>query len=363
MGTMASFELMEGSGTLDPRPTAIAPVLDYIKRKSADAYLNNVRCALNGVSPDADFSAIAGAPNQSGGYLIPSEIMPAINLREDEFGVARANAWVRRVGATQGHLPIVTGERSFYLIGADEDLNIPNSDQSYSKAALSIKSVAIVVEATRDLDSDSDWFDVSLHDLNLAAAQLEDVLTFSRTGIGNLGGAPGLVELYELPDFAGSVATAGSGETSLATLTAASFRKAVKMLPGRAVKGAKWYIPTSMKDKVLELSDPETTDGDRASGLPFQVGADGVWYVGGFAVEWVAAVSETPSAGDVCGFLGNLRKGVTLASRRALEVKTYPNGTRESLLVKAVWRGDVLFADCGTATKPGAIVALKLAET
>jgi HK97 family phage major capsid protein len=347
------------------RRTAIA---SYLAKNSATPEIMRYDFGrlIRGEAPVSDdFRAVmTPVDNNLGGYLVPTQVIEAFHVEEDEWGVARRYAFPRTVNVHTTLLPTIQPNRSFYDTGLNADLTIPDSSFTVGSTPFVLRTIAITIPATTDLSTSSDWVSVAMRELANAARELEDRMTFMQTATGL--GSGGLAEILLMPERAGSLAVCGTGETSLAGVTAASIRAAVAKLPSRGFIGARWFLNPAAADMVLRLSGGAAIeDGDAEASIPFEIDG-GEWVFAGLPVTWTSALPASPGAGDLFGCVGNLRRAVQLATTGDFQIR-FSNqapevALKDQVLARLTWRGDVGFPDLGSATKAGSLVGLRLAE-
>ena len=182
--------------------------------------------------------------DSAGGFLVPEELLAAIIVLREQFGVFRQQCRVIPMGRDTLNWP----RRSTGLTATftNENATITESQASWDNVNLTAKKLAVLTRLSTEIDEDAvvsvaDWL---VGEIAYAFASKEDDCGFNGDGTSTYGGMRGCATL-----LGDSSHTAGQYTASSATLTAvvaADLTGTMGKLPQYALAGAKWYMSQQM---------------------------------------------------------------------------------------------------------------------
>lgn len=314
-------------------------------------------CQDNGIQLRAQGSA----SNSAGGYLVPEELAQTIIDLREEYGIFRRNARVRPMGSETLLVPRRASGVTAYFVG--ENTAITDSTKGWDVVELTARKLAAMVFYPWELADDAiiDLADDLAFEIAWAFAKKEDECGFIGDGTSTYGGIAGVVPKIGIASgatYAGSIATAITGNTAFSTLDLADFHTVTGKLPLYARTNAKWYISgpgygDSMERLLYAAGGNNTTTVSGRPTLSFL----------GYPVELVQVMNSTLTAqpSTILLFFGDLRLAASLGDRRGFEVATSRDYlfNKQQIAIQGWERFDINVHDLGDATNAGPVIALK----
>lgn len=311
-------------------------------------------CKENGVR-----NAMSTGDNNKGGFLVPEPLEATIIELREQFGVFRQNTTVMPMADAVALVPKLLGEVSTYFIG--ENSAITASDMQIAQVKLEAKKLAAFTAVSSELNEDSviSVADMIARSVAYKLAYTEDDCGFNGDGSSTYGNIVGCKSALA----AGSVVSAGSGETSFGALKMASFESVVGKIKRYPGIQPKWFIhSTGAWASMNRLADA-------VGGNTNQTIGDGPMtqrFLGYPVVYSQVLLSDTAAnVSTICAYFGDLSMGAYLGDRRGMSMAAdssfYFN--QDSIAIRATQRFDINVHDVGTASASGAIIALKLAAS
>ena len=298
--------------------------------------------------------------DSAGGFLVPPAYEANLIRLVADYGVARRKLRTQPMSGDTFSRPRRTGGLTAYFTG---EIGAPTeSTMTGDVVQLVAKDIRALTYWSRNLDEDAA---IAVADLNMmematAFAYKEDICAFSGDGTSTYGGIVGIKNALA----AGSIYTAASGHTTLATLTLADFDGMIGQLPAYAEKsgGPEWYMhKTVWANAVLRLASGVggVTSTEIVNGLSRNL-------FRGYPVNFVEVMTSTAttSTAGVCYF-GNLPMAADFGDRRGVTVRTSTEAafTTSQVAMLAFERFDVNIHDKGDSSNAGAIIGLTMAAS
>jgi len=285
------------------------------------------KCKDRDIDVDSLAPYMGEGGNSEGGYLVHPEFEATLIDHKEQYGVYQRDAFKIPMGSDTLTIPRRAGGTTVYY--PDENAEITRSAMSFDNVTLTAKKYAQLARWSTELNEDSviAMADMLVGEMAYQFALAEDTNGFIGDGTSTYCSTVGL--LFKLVNAvngitpSGSVSTAVSGNTTVATLDLADWETAVGLLPSYAEGRAKWYMhKTVFFGGPAALMDAAggNTSAFLASGAPPRfLGYDVVFtqvmptyanVTGGTAT---AVVSVPAVLGDLgmTGYLGT-RRGMTV---------------------------------------------------
>lgn len=291
--------------------------------------------------------------NTKGGFLVADELAATIESIAERYGIFLSDA--RRYGMKGDQLliPRRSGAASFNFTAEAE--TAAESELNYGMVNHLAKKVLGFIPISNELLEDADN---AADDITLAFGQgyalITDTVGFNGTGVANDGGMTGIATLLADGTHAGGV-EAATGHDTFLEIDIPDLTKLVATLPARAAPDAAWYC---------------SHFGAAKSFYRLAAGAGGIGRNSdGEPTFWNWPIRQSPTlpavdttlAGKAMILFGDLRQSSSLGLRRDLEIGASALGLSWSFDVtkfRARARFSLLHTDIGSATTPGAVVAL-----
>lgn len=289
-----------------------------------------------------------------GGSLVPVQFENSVISLLEEYGVFARYARNYPMTSDSATLPRRAGGLTAYAVG--ENAEITASDVTVGQVNLTARKFATLTKVSSELSEDAAiaLADMLASEIAYAHAVKQDACGFLGDGLPTYGGIVGLANVLA----AGSVATAGSGLNTAASLTIAVFQDAVSKLPQIPGIRPVWFVHSANYWNVMAR-------------LQFAAGGNTVMDLGGspvqqfmgYPVVFTQTLPSTVSGSTKFAYFGDLSLACTMGMRRSLSLKSDASRYVEydQVGVFSNMRYDINIHEIGTASVAGPIVQLKAA--
>ena len=308
-----------------------------------------------GFNPQA---AMSEGSDSEGGFLVPPTYEAAIIRLVAKYGIARRKCRIKPMSSDTDDQPRRTGGLIAYAAGEIQAATA--STMAGDSVKLVAKDFVALTYWSRNLEEDAAIAiaDLNATEMGLAFAKKEDECLFLGDAASTYNGIVGLKNALN----AGSVVTAASTHTTLATLTMADFYSMQGALATYADDSAEWYVHKSVWAQAMQrlgqaqsgVTSTEIVNGmsrDLFLGRPVNF------------VTSMTSTATTSTAGVV--YYGDLMMSATFGDRRGLNVATSREVafvTRQIAML-ATERYDINIHDKGDSSNAGGIVRLDMAAS
>jgi HK97 family phage major capsid protein len=317
-----------------------------------------------------EYRDMGGQVNSLGGALVFEDFSNTIIRLVETFGVAMNLA--QRVTMSSDTLLVprrLTGVTAYWL---GENTTITTSDPTATMVQLVAKKMAMATRVSNELLADNaisvaQWL---AQEYALKYAETVDDAFFNGDGtLGSYGGIRGLEQINDGTHTA-SVATAATGNTTLAALDIDDYLAALAKLPRYAFGTSAWYMHPSVYHQSVQRMMLSTgtvgtgTVGALAGGNTAQnLASSTPTTFLGLPVVWVLKMRSAPTTAQVYAYVGDLSMSSIMATKSDLTVASSTDRYFEvdQTAFRAVARLDINHHSLGDNTTAGPVVALKLA--
>jgi HK97 family phage major capsid protein len=316
-----------------------------------------------------EYRDMGGQVNSLGGNLVFEDFSNTIIRLVEQFGVAM-NVF-QNVTMSSDTLLVpkrLTGVTSYWL---GENSTITTSDPTATMVQLVAKKLACATKVSNELLADNaisvaSWL-AQEYATSLSAA-IDDA-AFNGDGTSTYGGIRGITQINDGTHTA-SIATAATGNTSVAALDIDDYLAALAKLPRYAIGTSAWYMHPSVYHNSVQrmmLSSGTAgsgTIGALAGGNTAQNLAQGTPNTFlGLPVVWVLKMTAAPTTGTIAAYVGDLSLAGIMAVKSDMQVATSADRYFEAdqTAFRAIQRLDINVHSLGSTTEAGPVVALKLA--
>jgi HK97 family phage major capsid protein len=307
--------------------------------------------------------------NSLGGVTVFDQFENQLIRRVEQYGVA-ANISQKITMTTDTVLVPrrLTGVTASWI---GENTTIPTSDPTATMVQLVAKKLAVATRVSMELLNDSamiaDWL---LAEFSLAIAKQQDDAVFLGDGSSTYGGIRGLAQLTD-GTHAASVATAATGNTTIAALDIDDYLAAMGKIPRYAIGTSAWYMHPSVYHNSVQrmmLSSGTAgsgTIGALAGGNTAQNLANSTPTTFlGLPVVWVLSMNSAPTTGQTYAYVGDVSLAAIMGEK-AGGVQIASSDDRyfeyDQRVYKCSVRMDWNLHTAGDATTAGPVIACKLA--
>jgi HK97 family phage major capsid protein len=317
----------------------------------------------------AEYRDMGGQVNSLGGALVFEDFSNTIVRLVERFGVAM-NVF-QNVTMSSDTLLVprrLTGVTSYWL---GENSTITTSDPTATMVQLVAKKLACATKVSNELLADNaisvaSWL-AQEYATSLSAA-IDDA-AFNGTGTSSYGGIRGLVQIDDGTHTA-SIATAATGNTSIAALDIDDYLGALAKLPRYAIGTSAWYMhPSVYHNSVQRMMLSSGTAGSGTIGAlsggntaaNLAQGTPNTFL--GLPVVWVLKMTAAPTTGTIAAYVGDLSLAGIMAVKSDMQVASSTDRYFEAdqTAFRAIQRLDINVHSLGSTTEAGPVVALKLA--
>jgi len=314
-------------------------------------------CRSHGI--DTQFrGAMSGNSNSLGGYLVPIEMEQSIIDLRQLYGVFRREARVEPMASDTKTVPVRSTGLTAYFSG--DNVALTESEKTWSQVSLIAKKVHAMTRYSSELSEDSviDLANDLTQEIAHAFSLKEDQCGFLGDGTSTYGGIVGLLSAL----LAGSTVDAGSGNTGFETLDLTDFEKCIGKLPEFPGIDPKWYIhKAGWAASMARLQDAAGGN----TNVSLAEGPRQMMFLG-YPVVFSQVLNSTlgADASAVKCYFGDLDMSVRMGNRRGISVMLSDQRyfEQDQIAIKGTERFDINVHSTGSATEPGAVVALKTAS-
>jgi HK97 family phage major capsid protein len=311
-------------------------------------------CAERGISAQRVMSE---GVNSNGGFLVPTEMEPAVIQLRDEYGVSRQLARVRQMGSNSRNIPRRTGGITAYFVNEDNS-GVTASDKGWDNVSLNAKTLAALGIMSKDYQEDAiiDVADDFAQEIALAFATKEDECFLNGDGTSTYGGMQGLVTKFEATAYASRV-DAASGHDTAAEIDGSDLANTMGAVRKFAKAGAVWLCSSTFEDVIfgrLKAAGGGNTITDLA-GRPMPS------YLGYPIITSESMLAAVTAQNDkVMALFGNFGMSSSFGDRRGITVEILRERYAEKLQIGIIAseRFDIVNHDLGSTTVKGPVAAL-----
>jgi len=316
-----------------------------------------------------EYRDLGGQVNSLGGVLVFEDFSNTIIRLVEKFGVAMNLA--QRVQMSSDTLLVprrLTGVTGYWI---GENTTITTSDPTATMVQLVAKKLAMATKVSNELLADNaisvaDW--LAQEYATTMAASIDDAF-FNGDGTSTYGGIRGLSQITDGTHTA-SIATAASGNTTIALLDIDDYLQALGKLPRYAIGTSAWYMhPQVYHQSVQRMMLSSGTAGSGTIGAlaggntaaNLAQGTPNTFL--GLPVVWVLKMTAAPTTGTVAAYVGDLSLSSIMATKSDMQVASSTDRYFEAdqTAFRAVQRLDIVHHSLGDTSNAGPVVALKLA--
>jgi HK97 family phage major capsid protein len=317
----------------------------------------------------AEYRDMGGQVNSLGGALVFEDFSNTIVRLVERFGVAM-NVF-QNVTMSSDTLLVprrLTGVTSYWL---GENSTITTSDPTATMVQLVAKKLACATKVSNELLADNaisvaSWL-AQEYATSLSGA-IDDA-AFNGTGTSTYGGIRGLVQIDD-GEHTASIATAATGNTSIAALDIDDYLGALAKLPRYAIGTSAWYMhPSVYHNSVQRMMLSSGTAGSGTIGAlsggntaaNLAQGTPNTFL--GLPVVWVLKMTAAPTTGTIAAYVGDLSLAGIMAVKSDMQIASSDQRyfEQDATAFRAVQRLDIVCHSLGSTTEAGPVVALKLA--
>ena len=313
---------------------------------------------------------MGGQVNSTGGALVFEDFSNTLIRLVETFGVSMNLA--QRVTMSSDTLLVpkrlsgITG----YWIG--ENTTITTSDPTATMVQLVLKKLAAATRVSNELLADNaisvaQW--LATEYATTISGTLDDAFFNGDGTLSAYGGIRGLSQITDGTHTA-SVATAASGNTTLATLDIDDYLAALAKLPRYAIGTSAWYMhPAVYHQSVQRMMLSSGTVGTGTVGAlaggntaaNLAQGTPNTFL--GLPVVWVLKMNSAPTTGTVAAYVGDLSLSSIMANKGDMQIASSTDRYFEvdQTAWRVTYRVDINHHSLGDNSTAGPVVALKLA--
>lgn len=318
----------------------------------------------------SEFRDMGGQVNSAGGALVFEDFGSSLIRLVETFGVSMNLA--QRVTMSSDTLLVpkrLSGITGYWL---GENTTITTSDPTATMVQLVLKKLAAATRVSNELLADNaisvaQWL-VQEYATTISGT-LDDAFFNGDGTLGSYGGIRGLSQITDGTHTA-SVATAASGNTTLATLDIDDYLAALAKLPRYAIGTSAWYMhPAVYHQSVQRMMLSSGTVGTGTVGAlaggntaaNLAQGTPNTFL--GLPVVWVLKMNSAPTTGTVYAYVGDLSLSSIMANKGDMQISSSQDRYFESdqTAYKVTYRVDINHHSLGDNSTAGPVIALKLA--
>ena len=323
-------------------------------------------CAENGIEfgRGAPAATLNTTDNNSAGVFVPNEVEYSILELAEVYGVLRQYAEVVPMASGTKDSPRWTRGMTAYWVG--EGNKPPSTDPAWDMIKLVAKDLKAMTKMSKNLDEDSviDLGDKVVMCMAEAFFLAEDLAGFIGDGTSTHGGTVGLTTKLADAANAASLHTAAAGNVSALTLDWDDFNNTAAKYPNYQNATPRWFM-----NKRVYQESIHRIQTNAPGAMPVDFARPGQMQLGAYAVVFVNAMPEAPTAGQVCAILADLSISTKVGDRRGRIIESgYENDdfTKGLISVVGTQRVDIVnhtIVDPRTASKAGPVMGLRLAAS
>lgn len=304
--------------------------------------------------------------NTSAGYLVPDAIQADIIKLREERGTFRQYARVIQMTAPIIKVPRWRSGLTVYYPGEAPSSAITESNAAFDRITIEPKTYSILTKWSMELAQDSaiDFAALMVDNAAYAFADAEDNNAFNGTGTSTYAGVRGIMSLATDSAYAGSVVTAGSGETAPETIKIDTLLRMISTLPDYARNGAAWYCSPTIASILFYRAKLSSSGALAAGNTADTITGQMVPTFLGYPIRTSRRLYATAGAATstVILFFGDLGMASTLGDRgnTMFQLNERFADTNEIALV-ANQRVAIVNHELGDTTNAGPLLWLKTA--
>lgn len=312
---------------------------------------------------------LGGQINSAGGALVFEDFSNTLVRLVETFGVSMNLA--QRVTTQSDTLLVpkrLSGVTGYWL---GENTTITTSDPSATMVQLVLKKLAAATRVSNELLADNaisvaQWL---AQEYGTTISSTLDDAFFNGTGSSAYGGIRGLVQIDDGTHTA-SVASAASGNDTIAKLDIDDYLGALAKLPRYAIGTSAWYMhPAVYHNSVQKMMLSTGTQGSGQVGV--LAGGNTAQNLAqstpttflGLPVVWVLRMDSAPTTGKIYAYVGDLSLSSIMANKGDMQIASSTDRYFEvdQTAWRVTYRVDINHHSLGTNSEAGPVVALKLA--
>jgi HK97 family phage major capsid protein len=318
----------------------------------------------------SEFRDMGGQVNSTGGAVVFEDFNNSLVRLVETFGVSMNLA--QRVTMSSDTLLVpkrLSGVTGYWL---GENTTITTSDPTATMVQLVLKKLAAATRVSNELLADNaisvaQWL-VQEYATTISGT-LDDAFFNGDGTLGSYGGIRGLEQINDGTHTA-SVASAASGNTTLATLDIDDYLGALAKLPRYAIGTSAWYMhPAVYHQSVQRMMLSSGTVGSGTVGAlaggntaaNLAQGTPNTFL--GLPVVWVLKMRSAPTTGQIYAYVGDLSLSSIMANKGDMQIASSTDRYFEvdQTAWRVTYRVDINHHSLGDNTTAGPVVALKLA--
>jgi HK97 family phage major capsid protein len=318
----------------------------------------------------SEFRDMGGQVNSTGGAVVFEDFSNSLVRLVETFGVSMNLA--QRVTMSSDTLLVpkrLSGVTGYWL---SENTTIQTSDPTATMVQLVLKKLAAATRVSNELLADNaisvaQWL-VQEYATTISGT-LDDAFFNGDGTLGSYGGIRGLEQINDGTHTA-SVASAASGNTTLATLDIDDYLGALAKLPRYAIGTSAWYMhPAVYHQSVQRMMLSSGTVGSGTVGAlaggntaaNLAQGTPNTFL--GLPVVWVLKMRSAPTTGQIYAYVGDLSLSSIMANKGDMQIASSTDRYFEvdQTAWRVTYRVDINHHSLGDNTTAGPVVALKLA--
>lgn len=316
-----------------------------------------------------EYRDMGGQVNSLGGNLVFEDFSNTIIRLVEKFGVAPTV--FQNVTMSSDTLLVprrLTGVTGYWI---GENTTITTSDPTATMVQLVAKKLAIATKVSNELLADNaisvaTW--LAQEYATEMASRIDDA-AFNGDGTSTYGGIRGLSQINDGTHTA-SIATAASGNTTVASLDIDDYLGALGKLPRYAIGTSAFFMhPSVYHNSVQRMMLSSGTAGSGTIGAlsggntaaNLAQGTPNTFL--GLPVVWVLKMNAAPTTGQIAAYVGDLSLAGIMAMKSDMQVASSTDRYFEAdqTAFRAIQRLDLNVHSLGDNTTAGPVVALKLA--
>lgn len=311
-------------------------------------------CKANGVPITR---AASEGVNSAGGVLVPEEMMNAIIVLRETFGIFRQQCRVVPMGRDTLNWPRRTGGLTAYFTA--ENTAPTESQLTFDNVQLVAKKLAVLTRLSTELEEDAiiAIAEFIVGEVAYAMASKEDDCGFNGDGTSTYGGMRGLTNLAVDGNHNAGKYTAAGGHNTFGTLDATDITGLMGLLPYYALANAKFYISQTGFATTFERLIA-TAGGNSINTLDGSI----VYRYLGFpiVISQKLPTSTASLTTKAMLFFGDLAMAAAMGERRGVTIKRSDQRyfDQDQIGILGTERFDINVHDLGDSTNAGPIVSL-----
>jgi len=300
--------------------------------------------------------------NSSGGVLVPEEMLAAIIVLRETYGVFRKECRVVPMSRDTLDWPRRTGGLTAYFVGENQALT--ESNVAFDNVNLTAKKLATLTKLSTEIAEDAvvNIADFVVNEIAYAFSSKEDDCGFNGDGTSTYGGMRGLTTLAVDGNHTAGKYVSASGHVTFATLDQTDLTGLMGLLPQYALPNAKFYVSQTGFATCFERLIA-TAGGNRIDTLDGSI----VYRYLGFpiVISQKLPLVTTSLANKAMMFFGDLTLAAAMGERRGVTIRRLDERFADSdqIGIMGTERFDINVHDMGDNTNAGPLVSLVAAAS